>query len=52
MSKKLPRTIALEQEEWDALKEMADANRRPMNAELGLIILAERDRRAAASNEE
>lgn len=47
--KKIAKSIALEADAWDALRELADQNRRGMGAELGLIILAERDRRASAA---
>lgn len=45
MAKKINRTIGMEQEAWDALKELADEDRRPQNSELEWLILAERDRR-------
>lgn len=49
---RIARTIALTKEEWDALKEISAADRRFQNDTLGILILAERDRRRAAASDE
>lgn len=52
MAQKINKTIGMEQEAWDALRELAAEDRRPQNSELEFLILAERDRRRAASSNE
>lgn len=47
MANKINKTIGMEQEAWEALRELAAEDRRPQNSELEWLILAERDRRRA-----